>query len=311
MATNRTILVDIDPTAEVHPALEKSIWLAKHYEATLELFICDYDPFFADVDASNPPGFEKARENLMQTRRDQLSALATKAQEAGVTATIDVAWDHPIDEAIIRNAENSQPIMVVKDTHYHPIFKRTIFTNTDWNLIRNCPTNLLLVKPREISKSVKVLAAVDPVHEHDKPADLDRRILFAATELANRCYGELSVFHSFDPAPAIATTSAATGMPVAVPVADIVAAYETRHRAALDDLTEYRSVPSDRVHLIQGSASQLLPQFVEQHHTDIVVMGAVSKRGIKSAFVGHTAERVLDRLSCDLLIVKPEGFAAH
>lgn len=308
MTADRTILVDIDPTAETHPALDKAVWLAKHYEATLELFICDYDPFFADGGESAPPGLEKAREGILQTHRDQLSALAKKAEEAGVTATIDAAWDHPIDDAIVRNAQDSKPIMVVKDTHYHPILKRTIFSNTDWNLIRNCPTNLLLVKPREISKSVKVLAAVDPLHEHDKPADLDRRILFAANELANRCYGELSLFHSFDPAPVIASTSITIGATLAVPVTDITTAFEKRHRAALDELTEFLSVPSSRVHLYQGQASELLPEFAEQQHTDIVVMGAVSRRGLKSVFVGHTAERVLDRLPCDLLIVKPEGF---
>lgn len=308
MTADKTILVDIDPTAENHPALEKSIWLAKHYEATLELFICDYDPFFADGRLGTSPGLEKARETLLQTHRDHLSVLATKAAEAGVTATTDVAWDHPIDAAIVRNAQDSKPLLVVKDTHYHPILKRTIFSNTDWNLIRNCPTNLLLVKPREISDSVKVVAAVDPLHDHDKPANLDRRILFAATELANRCYGQLSVFHSFDPAPAIASAASTLGTPLAVPLPDITTAFEERHRAALNALTERLSIPANQVHMYRGTATELLPALAEQQHTDIVVMGAVSRRGLKRVFVGHTAERVLDRLPCDLLIVKLEDF---
>jgi universal stress protein E len=37
-------------------------------------------------------------------------------------------------------------------------------------------------------------------------------------------------------------------------------------------------------------------------------MGAVSRSGLKRLFIGHTAERVIDRLKCDVLIVKPEGF---
>jgi len=28
-------------------------------------------------------------------------------------------------------------------------------------------------------------------------------------------------------------------------------------------------------------------------------------------FIGSTAEKVLDRLSCDVLVIKPEDFAAH
>jgi phospholipid/cholesterol/gamma-HCH transport system permease protein len=35
-----------------------------------------------------------------------------------------------------------------------------------------------------------------------------------------------------------------------------------------------------------------------------------SRSGLKGLFLGNTAEDVLDRLHCDLIIVKPEGFKA-
>jgi universal stress protein E len=37
-------------------------------------------------------------------------------------------------------------------------------------------------------------------------------------------------------------------------------------------------------------------------------MGAVSRSALKRLFIGNAAERVLDRLDCDVLIVKPRGF---
>jgi universal stress protein E len=37
-------------------------------------------------------------------------------------------------------------------------------------------------------------------------------------------------------------------------------------------------------------------------------MGAVARTGLKRLLIGNTAERMLDRLSCDVLIVKPRGF---
>ncbi|HYA44767.1 MAG TPA: universal stress protein, partial [Acidimicrobiales bacterium] len=46
-------------------------------------------------------------------------------------------------------------------------------------------------------------------------------------------------------------------------------------------------------------------------HSSIVVMGAISRSGIKRLFIGNTAERVLDLLSCDVLVVKPEHFASR
>jgi universal stress protein E len=300
MTSTTTILVDVDPTADRHPAVVKAIWLAKHYDAALELFICDYDPYLTG---------EKAREYVLRERRDKLATLAAEVESANVEVSTDVVWDHPIDAAVIRKTIETKPMMVVKDTHYHPVLKRTIFSNTDWGLIRNCPADLLLVKATAVSESPRVLAAVDPLHEYDKPADLDRRILSVAQQLAQRTQGELAVFHSFDPTPAIAGASITVATPIAVPVAQVTAALEERHREALIELTDQFSIPADRVHMHQGVPRELLPAITIQQHTDILVMGAVSRRGLKNIFIGHTAERVLDRLPCDLLIVKPTDFA--
>jgi nucleotide-binding universal stress UspA family protein len=37
-------------------------------------------------------------------------------------------------------------------------------------------------------------------------------------------------------------------------------------------------------------------------------MGAVSRRALVRFFIGHTAERVIDAIDCDVMIVKPRGF---
>jgi universal stress protein E len=40
-------------------------------------------------------------------------------------------------------------------------------------------------------------------------------------------------------------------------------------------------------------------------------MGAVSRSGLKRLFIGNTAERTLDRLDCDVLVVKPQEFVSR
>ena len=37
-------------------------------------------------------------------------------------------------------------------------------------------------------------------------------------------------------------------------------------------------------------------------------MGAVSRSAIERWFIGSTAESVLEKLSCDVVVVKPAGF---
>ena len=61
----------------------------------------------------------------------------------------------------------------------------------------------------------------------------------------------------------------------------------------------------------QGTPQDLLPVLAEKRAADLVVLGAVSRSGLKRIFVGSTAERVLDQLPCDLLILKPAGFKSR
>jgi len=82
------------------------------------------------------------------------------------------------------------------------------------------------------------------------------------------------------------------------------------HTDAVARLCKQHGVPPERTHVHQGGTRQLLLTLTEQLRADAVVMGAVSRSGLKGLFLGNTAEDVLDRLHCDLVIVKPEGFKA-
>ena len=157
--------------------------------------------------------------------------------------------------------------------------------------------------------SPKILAAVDPLHAHAKPAELDHAILALATELATALHGNVEVFHAFDPAAVIAGATGSIASPIAVPVRELTAALEQTHRKALDELLGDYPVQESAVHLQQGVGAETLLALSRALPADIVIMGAISRSGLRKIFIGNTAERVLDRLPCDLLIVKPAGFA--
>ena len=49
----------------------------------------------------------------------------------------------------------------------------------------------------------------------------------------------------------------------------------------------------------------------EPRSSDILVMGAVSRSLLVRPVIGSTAERVIDHVDCDVLVVKPAGFKSH
>jgi len=63
-----------------------------------------------------------------------------------------------------------------------------------------------------------------------------------------------------------------------------------------------------QVHLLKGKASGLIPELVKKRRINLIVMGTVCRTGIPGFFIGNTAEKVLHRVNCSVLAIKPEGF---
>ncbi len=310
MALPQRILVVVDPTADKQPAIERAAWIARATRSRVELFICAYEHQPLDGFNLDPAALGKARTTQREHQMRRLSDLAKPLLAEGIAVDTDALWDSPLHEGIVRKALASKADLVMKDTHYHSLLRRSIFSNTDWNLIRQCPAPLWLVKPRVPAAKPCFVAAIDPLHERDKPAELDRLILTTGAEISAALGGALEAFHAFDVAPILAASAGAMAMPLMVPVPDLIDAVRDQHSNAVYELTDGHQLPRDAVHIEPGGTRDRLIALTERLGADVVVMGAVSRTGLARAFVGNTAEDVLDRLGCDLLIVKPPAIAA-
>ena len=304
------ILAVLDPTTEAQPALAKAATLARRCGSTLELFVCDFDPSMSGHPFFDTDKLRQLREEFVSERLEYLEQVADELRTEGIAVETHVHWDNPAYRGIVRRVEESAPDLVVKDSHFHTLLRRTLFTNTDWSLIRTCPAPLLLAKPGDWPQAPRILAALDPGHLGDKPAALDHDILEWSELLAARMGGELHAVHAFFPAAMIAATTAMGGMPLAAgaTTADIVEAERRRIAGVLAEIVAAHAVAPVRVHIEQGAASEVLPRTADGLGAALVVMGAVSRSRLQEVFLGSTAERVLDRLGCDVLVVKPADF---
>jgi universal stress protein E len=306
------ILSIIDPTSDVQPALDKARFLAQRAGATLELFVCDFDPSLTGRPLFDSDKLRELRADFIDERMEFLEALADGIRAGGVPVETHVHFDNPVYRGILRRVQESSPDLVVKDTHHHSAIRRTLLSNTDWNLIRSCPAPLLLAKPREWPAQPRILAAVDPDHVGDPAAELDRRILHDAAVLAGLLAGEVHAVHAFFPAALLAAVTGTGALPfvAGVSAAEVIERERERLGAVLAELASAHGLPPGRVHLEQGPAVEVLQVLARSLSADVLVMGAVSRSRLQELFVGTTAERVLDRLPCDVLIVKPAELRA-
>ncbi len=308
MRTISKVLAVVDPTADDQPALRRAAWFAKQSGAELELLICYYNEYLSGDRLFDSPSLESARCEVLANQEKLLEQFAEPIRDSGIVVMTTAAWDHPLYEGVVRRAVAGGADIVFKDTHHHSAVTRALLTNTDWNLIRTCPTPLWLVKPNDIADAAVIVAAIDPMNQNDKPAALDDEILNISKLLGDYVGADVHAFHSYDPRIAVATATANAYIPVSLPFDEIEQQMHEEHQKRFNEITSFHGLADDHTHLISGLTHEELPQIASTLKADVVVMGAVARNRWKRLFIGATAERTLEHLPCDLFIVKPDWF---
>lgn len=315
----RRILLSVgDPRIAPRAAMQKAASIARAAGAEIELFhaLEELSPAARvrgarDTEAAGAgPSAARARASassgsLLAARR-RLERMARSSLLRGCRIRVCVALGSPPHEAIVRRALASRADLVVAGCRAHGRARRLFLRNTDWELIRYCPCPLLLAKSRGAYRAPRILVAVDPFHVHAKPARLDDRLLAAGRDLARVLHGSVDAFHAYRPL--IASVQGPLGEPVVWESPAIEEVHGVQVRRAFDRLAEKAGVSRSRRHLVMGDVPSELDAAVRRLRAHLVVMGAVSRSALGRLLIGSTAERVLDELACDVLIVKPRSF---
>lgn len=288
------ILVVIEPEQDDQLALDKAIRLARVSGGSLELVISDHNAYLEDGFYFDPPQARLLRQEHVERNRQLLEDMAIVIRQQGFTVEVDALWGNPAYQKLIEKVLTSKPDLLVQSTRHHDKIARLLLSHQDWQLLRYCPCPLLLVKDMAWPEHPLFVAAVDPVHSNDKPADLDHQLTDVAQSLATLGSGEVRLFHSCYQAPV-------SGV---YPLVVDKALYREKTR----DLLTAFSLSEDALFISDDVVTQALPAYLQQQGASVLVMGAVSRSALDRFFVGSTAEKLLDRVDQDVLVVKPEGF---
>jgi len=310
-ATRRILFAVRNPQARQQPGLAKAIQVARALGASLELFHAITDPIFIELARLEDNTVDALRERIEGEARIPLARMCALAGKHGVTAGSSVTWDYPPHEAIVRRAAAIDADLIIAECHRGGRTRAWLIHLTDWELLRTSPLPVLLLKSGKPYRRPLTLAAIDPAHLHAKPANLDARILAAATEISAGLRGAMHVMHAsypsiIGPNPEAAAQRAATSWSTFS-----LEELEAQERRAFEEFRAASGVPRTRAHLVEGNPAVQIPRVARKLGAGIVVMGALSRSGLERVFIGNTAERILGQLECDVLVVKPEKFVAR
>jgi universal stress protein E len=294
-------MVVVDPRAPAQPALEKAARLSAALAARLDVYACDWHEGLE----GRGRDVALARRRVLAAGEAALAALIRDYAPAAKGAELRYELGHPRETAILRQVRSVRPELVVLDSHFHAEARRALFGPADWPLIRDCPVPLLYAKPRHWRAAPRIAAAVDPRHPATHGDRLDARLIETAAGLAHALRGSLYVVHAWLAVEPGFAGPAALGMPVidAAEVDRLVGGAEQAARAKVSALTRGLRSPRPEIVLLRGAAIETLPGFAEVEGLDVLVLGAVSRSWLYDTLIGATAERLLERVPCDVLVV--------
>lgn len=271
-------------------AMERAAWIARRVKASLTLLHSEHSDEYWDAEAGGfvqASGGEGERRQVLDTVHAELSQ---QGVEAKVVVRSEAAWLAIIQEVL---REGIDLVVAGKRTDIHSDDRK--LGTVARKLLRKCPCAVWLEDPRDSADPSVLLAATDLTPVGD-------RVIELAAFVAQALGAKLHIVHAYS-----------MSMEAQLEGEEARRDYELEKReAALKQIERtLASTPmagAAKLHVGLTSPAQAILEGVKALRPELVVMGTISRGGIPGVLLGNTAERLLDRLDCALLTVKPKDF---
>lgn len=271
--------------------LEKAFrFISDKSQTQIILIGCGFEEYLHESYSSFAKDEVDVRKEYVNNLEARLAKVADKLAANGYQVESKIHWAYPRYEQIAQEAEEYDVDLVIQHVNGSSQEDRHILSQDSWQLVRNCKRPLLLVRDKAWPSHPILMAAIDPMHSHHKPLQLDDKIMQAGLDAKNELGGELHVIHA----------CSANARAFASPDQII-----EKHQQALNAFMSNYDLADGFVHMSEDKPVQALVDFRKELHADIIVMGVVSKSRLAETLVGNTAEKVVDYMHTDVMVIRP------
>ncbi len=286
------------------PAFERAVALARASGAVLHIVAVDFIRSLEMLGLFDHGTLTTLRESYLQSHRRWLEQQVRFERAQGLECAVHVLWAEHSFEDISEFVRTVQPLMLIKDVHNEPGFKRVFSTPLDWQLLRECPCSVQLVTPSLHALPRKVLATVNLYRARDADLRLNDKIVTVAQDLGRQWGASVHVLYSYDWSAIYASGFTMLGaMPIETGFTE---ALLEAHEEAFTSLCDRFSITEQCRHFLTGVPQPTIRTFARDNNFDLLVMGTLSRQNLEK-MVGNTTELLLAHAPCSVLIVKPDS----
>ena len=265
--TMNRILAVIDPTRSQQWALRKAVMIAKGRGG---IEVLAYLAVFSNTKSSDE---NELREVELHRQTIWLHEALAEFSDSGVTITPIVEWHKDWPEAVISAASETTADLVIK----HASGKPKSLGSSDRQLIRGVHTAVMLINRKPEAKLGTLLTALnlnaqDAVHKR-----LNDELIGMANQIRGvQAEADLHLVNAYP---------------------------DSEHFVHPPDLAKKAGIERAHAHSKQGKPAEVIEETANAIGAELVMIGSVGRSGLSGLYIGNTAEKILDRLECDVLIL--------
>ncbi len=277
MGSLSCILLLVERGAGLHGALNKALLLARHFEARLELLLCETRCPAAARDTS---AAERARAGYISEGQRYLQALHQTIVSAGVEIDTEVVCAPSLAWGLAEKLRQRPAQLVVKAAQGVP----SLIGRPECQLFGRCSAPLLLTAGRPWRATPRFAAALDLSERADGSALA--RIVGLSEALAGRCSAELDYLY-------------------AAPIRGVAGRTASDAHRRLCALLPVGQTGLGLLQYCGGEPARVLPRLIARRDYDLLAVGALSSPSHEAR--GKLTSTLLQASAGDMLLVPAGG----
>ncbi len=286
----KKILVVADLVEQAPIAIKQAEHMAELLGASLHIVhFCYVDLHQDDADSAS------IKSQVMASVQAQAEKLIAKVLPEGLSYSHSVEWCKHIDTWVCDYAKVEKPCLVVKTGHRS---ETMFYTPTDWGILRDCPTPVLIAADKKWKHHRNIMACIDLGTRQDEKRALNRRILKLAREIADKNQVDMHVAYCPSAPPILRELGLRHPEEVEQRVVSTLA-------DEIEAMVNEYAMDRSQLHIRAGLAEKVIPSLAADCDASMVVIGTVGRKGVKGKMLGNTAEKILTLLKTDVLALKP------
>jgi len=282
------LFVIIDPTQEKQPALVRAIDIAQQMDGHLHIFCCDY------VNAEDLDKFKSrsdAKKQTIKKAKELVESLVAPLRKQGLSLSTEVIWNKGWYQAAVHASAREGADLIIKSSFSHKGRNHPLHERSDFYLIRNSTCPVLMTKSGVSHRVDKVVAAIAIEKGGKEHSGLNNRIVSQAKKMARSAGAQLHLV---------------AVLPKQLDLEKLLELHIEKDKGLRTEqelIAERFGVEPGVVHVLQGAADKVIVKLAKELDVQALILGTRARKGLKGALLGNTAEKILDRLEIDVLVI--------